>query len=94
MQEGHRYSRPSVDFSNEGAIVAPSIVSQPFFPRATTLEKAAHYVGLDQIRFLTLVTTSRMPEPIEVEGVEIWDRLELDAAFNSVRRRPNKVDES
>jgi hypothetical protein len=86
MREGQEHSRPTVDAPGEEAIVAHSGPSEPFCPRGMTLESAAYYVGLDRARFLTLVTKGRMPEPFEIEGVELWDRHELDTAFDRVRQ--------
>jgi hypothetical protein len=87
MLEGQQHSRPAVDVPDEEAHNSPS---EPFCPRGMTVDRAAYYVGLDRARFLTLVTSGRMPEPFEIEGVEIWDRHELDAAFGCVLHRTKR----
>jgi hypothetical protein len=78
MREGHQHRQSAVPYEETAVEHSPS---EPFCPRGMTLEKAAYYVGLDQAKFLALVTTGRMPASFEIEGVDLWDRHELDAAF-------------
>jgi hypothetical protein len=71
MLEGQQHSRPVVDAPDEEAHNSPL---DQFYPRGMTLEKAAYYVGLDQAKFLTVVSTGHMPASFKIEGVDVWDR--------------------
>jgi hypothetical protein len=46
---------------------------------------------MSETSFLTLVSDGLMPKPKRVRGMNIWDRLELDAAFESLA--PEQRDE-
>jgi hypothetical protein len=46
---------------------------------------------MSETSFLTLVDEGVMPKPKRVKGMNIWDRLELDAAFESLA--PEQRDE-
>jgi predicted DNA-binding transcriptional regulator AlpA len=46
--------------------------------------RAAAYVGVSPSTFLTLVSEGLMPKPKRVRGMVLWDRFELDAAFESL----------
>jgi hypothetical protein len=39
-------------------------------------------MGMGLTKFLELVDDGRLPQPRVIDGMRIWDRLELDAAFN------------
>jgi hypothetical protein len=71
-------------------------------PRAMKADRAAAYLDMSRSKFLELVEADRLPKPKVVDGIRIWDRLALDAAFNdfpdrgdddSVRGRRNTFDE-
>jgi predicted DNA-binding transcriptional regulator AlpA len=53
--------------------------------------RAAAYLGISETSFLTLVSDGLMPKPKRVRGMNIWDRFEIDAAFESLG--PEKQDE-
>ena len=70
-------------------------------PRAMKAERAAAYLDMSRSKFLELVESGRLPQPKVIDGIRIWDRLALDAAFNdfpdrvdgdSVGGRPNTFD--
>jgi hypothetical protein len=46
---------------------------------------------MSETSFLGLVAEGLMPKPKRVKGMNIWDRLELDAAFESLA--PEQQDE-
>ena len=50
-------------------------------PRGLRLLEAARYLGFGQTKFLELVADGRMPKPKRIDGVVVWDRLQLDTAF-------------
>jgi excisionase family DNA binding protein len=51
-------------------------------PRGLRRVQAAEYIGVGVSKFDEMVRDGRMPKPKRVGGRTIWDRLELDAAFN------------
>jgi hypothetical protein len=51
-------------------------------PRAMKAERAAAYLDMSRTKFLELVESDRLPKPKVIDGIRIWDRLALDAAFN------------
>jgi predicted DNA-binding transcriptional regulator AlpA len=52
-------------------------------PRAMKAERAAAYLDISRSKFLELVEAGRLPKPKVIDGVVVWDRLALDAAFNA-----------
>jgi excisionase family DNA binding protein len=55
-----------------------------FAPRGLRARDAAHYVGVSLNTFLRWVQDGRMPQPRRSGGCVIYDRLELDAAFDDL----------
>ena len=51
-------------------------------PRAMKAERAAAYLDMSQSKFLELVEEGRLPKPKIIDGLRVWDRLAIDAAFN------------
>lgn len=51
-------------------------------PRAMKAERAAAYLDMSRSKFLELVEAKRLPKPKIIDGIRVWDRLALDAAFN------------
>ena len=51
-------------------------------PRAMKAERAAAYLDMSRSKFLELVEADRLPKPKVIDGIRVWDRLALDAAFN------------
>jgi hypothetical protein len=71
-------------------------------PRAMKADRAAAYLDMSRSKFLELVEAGRLPKPKVIDGIRVWDRLALDAAFNdfpdrgdddSVPGRRNTFDE-
>jgi predicted DNA-binding transcriptional regulator AlpA len=60
-------------------------------PRGLRAARAAAYIGVSPTSFLQLVADGLMPKPKRVRGMVLWDRLEIDAAFESLG--PEKQDE-
>jgi predicted DNA-binding transcriptional regulator AlpA len=56
-------------------------------PRGLSRVQSAEYVGVGVSKFDELVRDGRMPQPKQVDGRTIWDRLELDEAFNSLEQK-------
>ena len=59
-------------------------------PRGLRLDDAAAYVGVSRNTFLRWVEEALMPAPKRIvrrgerEGVVVWDREALDAAFDAI----------
>ena len=65
-------------------------------PFGFRLEEAAAYLGIGRTKFLELVADGRLPKPIRIDGVCIWCRVDLEAAFRSIVNddRPNSFDQT
>jgi hypothetical protein len=50
-------------------------------PRAMRAGRAAAYLDMSRTKFLELVEAQRLPRPKIIDGIRVWDRLELDSAF-------------
>jgi predicted DNA-binding transcriptional regulator AlpA len=53
-------------------------------PRAMRLDHAAAYLSVSRSTFLQWVDEGKMPQPIRINGVVLWDRLALDVAFEAM----------
>jgi predicted DNA-binding transcriptional regulator AlpA len=64
-------------------------------PRAMRADRAAAYLSMSRSAFLQLVNEGKLPQPIRIGGMVLWDRLTLDVAFEelaAVEDRPNSFD--
>jgi predicted DNA-binding transcriptional regulator AlpA len=64
-------------------------------PRGMRSPEAAAYLGMGETKFRALVEAGRLPRPATVDGMVIWDRFDLDGAFDelkSLEGRPNTFD--
>lgn len=53
-----------------------------FAPRGMRLPDAVFYTGFGQTKFLEMVADGRMPPGKMVDGCRVWDRLQLDDAWD------------
>lgn len=60
-------------------------------PRGLRADRAAAYVGMSKTKFLELVDSGRMPTPLTIDGIRVWDRLDLDAVFEEIKTAPDRV---
>ena len=56
-----------------------------WLPRAMRADQAAAYLSMSKSMFLKLVGEKVMPESIKIRGMTMWDRLELDTAFDDLK---------
>ena len=58
-------------------------------PRGLSRVEAAAYVGVSPTKFDELVRDGRMPKPKRIDARTIWDRKQVDAAFDAL---PDEAD--
>jgi predicted DNA-binding transcriptional regulator AlpA len=65
------------------ATVGPGKLSNSlaYPPRAMRLEQAASYLSISTSSFLRLVDEGALPQATKKHSMALWDRLDLDAAF-------------
>jgi excisionase family DNA binding protein len=49
--------------------------------RGLSRAEAAHYVGVGTSKFDEMVKDGRMPAPKRIDGRVVWDRRQIDEAF-------------
>ena len=54
-------------------------------PRAMRADRAAAYLDMSPASFLRLVDDGLLPLGHPIKGMKMWDRYELDAAFESLK---------
>ena len=55
-------------------------------PRGLPRTTAATYIGCSPRKFDDLVVEGRMPKPRLIDSKKVWDRIELDEAFDALPR--------
>lgn len=61
--------------------------------RGLSRVEAARYIGISATKFDQLVDNGRMPRPKRLDGRVLWDRVELDLAFDDIPQdRAKEVD--
>jgi predicted DNA-binding transcriptional regulator AlpA len=58
-----------------------AVTGDTYPPRALRAEHAAAYLAMSKASFLRLVEEETMPPGIKVRGMVVWDRHDLDDAF-------------
>lgn len=54
-------------------------------PRALRIEQAAAYLSISPRAFLRLIDDGKMPKPVKVGGMSMWDRHDIDGAFEELK---------
>jgi len=66
-------------------------------PRAMRADRAAAYLDMSSSSFLKLVDEGVLPAGVHIKGMVVWDRFDLDNAFENLKTRPrarrNSMDE-
>lgn len=57
-------------------------------PRGFSRAEAADYVGISPSKFDELVKDGRMPKAVEIDARRVWDRSDLDEAFDALKSEP------
>jgi len=60
------------------------ILPHSLAPRGLSRESAAAYLGISPGLFDVLVKDGRMPAPKRINTLLIWDRIQLDLAFEAL----------
>ena len=61
-------------------------------PRLLRREDAALYAGIGATLFDRLVSESKMPAPVRIEGRVLWDRWALDAQITELSDGDGKLE--
>lgn len=61
-----------------------NILPRSLPPRGLSRVFSAAYIGVSPTKFDELVADGRMPKPKQVDGRNVFDRLELDIAFDAL----------
>ena len=56
-------------------------------PRTLRAERAAAYLSMSTSSFLKLVEEGVMPKPVKIKGMTMWDRHDLDGAWENLKER-------
>jgi hypothetical protein len=62
-----------------------------YAPRGMRVQAAADWVGFGTTKFLEMIADGRMPAGKLVDGCRVWDRYQLDEAFEAL---PDEADET
>jgi excisionase family DNA binding protein len=57
-------------------------------------EQAACYLSVSRATFFRLVEDGTMPTPIKVKGMALWDRHDLDDAFEQLKHGDSEPTEN
>lgn len=77
--------RPNIKASQEYGLVATTQSAvRGFQRRGLRREDAAAYIGVSPSKFDDWVRRQLMPNPKRQDGVVVWDRFALDAAFEAL----------
>jgi predicted DNA-binding transcriptional regulator AlpA len=60
-------------------------------PRGLSRMEAAAYIGVSATLLDEMVKDGRMPVPKKINGRNVWDRRQLDQAFNALPERDAKA---
>jgi predicted DNA-binding transcriptional regulator AlpA len=55
-------------------------------PRAMRAEQSADYLSMSRSMFLKMVDEGKMPPPVKVGAMAMWDRYDIDHAFEDLKR--------
>lgn len=67
---------------NETLVVRRDIFEASLAPRGLCRVQAARYIGVSPGLFVEMVADGRMPKPRRINTRVVWDRIQLDAAFD------------
>ena len=62
----------------------PAQPARAWVPRGMRRGDASAYVGMSASKFAEMVAAGKMPPPMRVGAMAIWDRVALDDAFTAL----------
>jgi hypothetical protein len=62
-------------------------------PRGLRRAEAARYIGISPTHFDKQVKAGNVPAPLQLFGVNVWDRTALDALFDGSQQPANDNDD-
>ena len=60
------------------------MLPQSLPPRGLSRAEAAAYVGISPSLFDVMIKEGKMPKPERIHSRAVWDRLQLDLAFDAL----------
>ena len=63
---------------------AADVLPLSLAPRGLSRVRSAAYIGVGPSLFDAMVDDGRMPKPKRINGRVIWDRVEIDFAFDAL----------
>ena len=60
--------------------------------RGLSRREAAEYIGIGASKFDTLTADGRMPPPKRIDGRRVWDRKQVDRAFDRLEGGAEMID--
>src|SRR5262249_10269272 len=64
--------------------------AETYAPRLLKAPASARYLSMSTTKFLALVEAKRLPQPKTVDGLVLWDRIELDDAADHLPQKQSK----
>ena len=68
----------------------PSLLPSSLAPRGLSHGQGAEYIGVGTTKWDELVRDGRMPQPKRIDGRTVWDRVQVDEAFEALPDVSNK----
>jgi predicted DNA-binding transcriptional regulator AlpA len=65
-----------------------------WLPRAMRCEQAADYLSISRSMWLKLVAEGKMPPGIKIGAMTLWDRVDIDDAFEDLKRGDGEPSEN
>jgi predicted DNA-binding transcriptional regulator AlpA len=62
----------------------PRDTIRSYAPRGLRRDSAAAWIGVSATKFDEMVKSGVMPKPKRVDGIVVWDRYQLDEAFEAL----------
>ena len=84
---------PATTKKRANTTTSPKIVaaaSRPVPFRGMNWTQSADYIGVSASKFDMMVKDGRMPKPIPIDGRKVWDKIELDEAFEALKAEPSE----
>jgi predicted DNA-binding transcriptional regulator AlpA len=71
-----------------GEMMVSKLQDTLIYARGLRADRAAAYLGMGKTKFLELVDNGTMPKAVVIDGIKVWDRLDLDATFEAAKAVP------